>query len=168
MELYWGIALFALAILIMVIEVFVPSAGILAIVSGICAVGGCVAFFRHSTEAGLLSALFLVLAVPTLLWAMIKYYPHTPIGRRMFLGSPPGEEDSGVQRYQESKRQAQQQAAQLVGAEGVAVTDLHPIGIVKIEGERLQALAETGIIEADTRVKVIAVAGSEVRVRPIG
>jgi membrane-bound ClpP family serine protease len=168
MEIYWGVGLFALAILIMVIEVFVPSGGLLAIVSAVSAIGGCVAFFRHSTEAGLLSALFLLVAVPIAIWVTIKYYPHTPIGRRMFLGSPPGEDSPEAQKHVAERLEAEQQAQQIIGAQGTAVTDLHPVGVVKIEGQRLQALAETGIIEANTPVEVIAVVGTEVRVRPIG
>jgi membrane-bound serine protease (ClpP class) len=52
----------------------------------------------------------------------------------------------------------------LVGAEGVATTDLNPIGSVQMKSELWTATAETPPIEKGAKVKVVAVEGLRVRV----
>ncbi|HEB60417.1 MAG TPA: hypothetical protein ENJ06_01175 [Phycisphaeraceae bacterium] len=168
MELAWGVSLFAVAVLLFVLELFVPSGGIIGVVAAICALAGCVAFFQYSPQAGLIASISLAIVAPVGIWGAFKIYPHTPVGRRMILGTPPGEEDEAARRRIEQKLAEEEKARQIIGAEGVTVTDLHPVGVVRIEGERMQALAESGIIEANTRVKVIAVEGTELKVRAIG
>ena len=124
MELVWGAGLFAAALLLFVIEMLVPSAGILGITAAICAIAGCVAFFMYSPMIGMLSAVFLIVAAPTAAYAAFKYYPHTPIGRRMILGNTaPGEDDESAQRRAYEKAETQAREQQIVGAEGVAVTE---------------------------------------------
>ncbi len=53
----------------------------------------------------------------------------------------------------------------LLGATGVAETDLRPAGRAKIGGEHLDVVAE-GFVPPGTRVKVVAVRGNVVVVRP--
>ncbi len=43
----------------------------------------------------------------------------------------------------------------LIGAEGVAETDLHPSGIATIDGERLDVVSEGGFIAQGSRVRVL-------------
>ena len=45
----------------------------------------------------------------------------------------------------------------LLGKQGEAVTVLRPIGTVRIEGKRFDAMAETGSIESGQNIEVIAV-----------
>jgi membrane-bound serine protease (ClpP class) len=58
-------------------------------------------------------------------------------------------------------------APALVGAAGVAVSDLRPVGICRINDLRLECLAEGGVIDAGRRVKVVSVLGNEVKVRAV-
>ncbi len=53
----------------------------------------------------------------------------------------------------------------LVGREGVAHSTLRPSGIVMIDGERLDAMAETGMIDEGKRVRVLRTQGYQVVVR---
>lgn len=53
----------------------------------------------------------------------------------------------------------------LVGAEGVAMTDLRPVGAVRIDGTRYDALAEVGVIAAGTKVRVTKVEFNQIKVR---
>ena len=55
---------------------------------------------------------------------------------------------------------------QLIGVNGVSITALRPVGTVKIEGKRIDALAETGVIDADTPVVVTDVYDNQIKVRP--
>jgi membrane-bound ClpP family serine protease len=56
--------------------------------------------------------------------------------------------------------------APAVGARGKALTDMRPVGSCLLGNQRVECLAEGGVIPAGTPVKVIAVEGMEVRVRP--
>lgn len=48
------------------------------------------------------------------------------------------------------------------GAVGEAITTLRPVGVVEIDGERYDAIAEAEYIEAGTRVQVLRVQGYQV------
>jgi len=50
------------------------------------------------------------------------------------------------------------------GAEGVAVGDLHPEGIVRVNGENWSAVAVNGPVRAGTPVQVVRVAGVRLEV----
>jgi membrane-bound serine protease (ClpP class) len=45
--------------------------------------------------------------------------------------------------------------ATLVGARGVALTDLHPAGAVEVDGARIDVVAEAGFIAAGTTVEIV-------------
>ncbi len=46
--------------------------------------------------------------------------------------------------------------ARYLGREGIAVTPLRPVGIVEIDGERIEAVTEGQYIAAGSRVRVVA------------
>lgn len=163
--LFWGIGLLAASLALVALEVTLPTGGLLAIVSGGCAIGSVVCFFRVSTTWGMLGLLALLILMPTALAFGLKVWPHTPVGRRMILGGETAEED--VQRRLEARRQEEELAKALIGVRGTALTDLRPIGLVRIEGERIDALAEGGVIPAGSEVRVTAVEGSQIKVRRV-
>jgi membrane-bound serine protease (ClpP class) len=55
----------------------------------------------------------------------------------------------------------------LIGAEGVVLTDLRPVGVIQVDGQRFDALSETGLIRAGSRVKVTKIDSNQVKVRGI-
>ncbi|MBI2614443.1 MAG: nodulation protein NfeD [Gemmatimonadetes bacterium] len=57
--------------------------------------------------------------------------------------------------------------ADLVGVEGVAVTDLHPSGIAIIAGERLDVVSEAGFTPKGARVRVVRSEGYRHVVAPV-
>ena len=79
--LMWGFGLFALAFLLLTLELFIPSGGMLAGLAAISAVSGVVSFFRHSMGWGLTSSAALLVLIPASVSLMIKVWPHTPVGR---------------------------------------------------------------------------------------
>jgi membrane-bound serine protease (ClpP class) len=54
--------------------------------------------------------------------------------------------------------------ASLVGAEGVALSDLDPYGTVRVRSEEWSAESEDGAIQAGAKVKVLAEDGLKLRV----
>mgnify|MGYP003435122151 FL=1 len=51
--------------------------------------------------------------------------------------------------------------------QGVAITSLRPSGQVEIEAERYDAMAESGLLDAGTAVKVIEISGNILVVRKV-
>lgn len=168
MELVWGFGLFVVALLLLVMELFIPSAGILGIMAAIAAIGGIVACFAHSPAAGATSLLVVMVGAPFLIYLAFKIYPSTPIGRRLILGSTtPGDDSVEARHHEEEQAREQERLTRLIGVEGVVVTDCRPVGTIRIEGQRVQALAESGVLETGDRVIVIDIEGNDLRVRRV-
>lgn len=159
--LWWGIALFGSALLVLALELFIPSGGLLSLLCLGLAVSGVVCFFRVSNGAGLASTGAVLVMGPLAAYFFLKIYPDTPMGRRLILGDPDGRPSGADDPSRDDAGGA------LVGAEGVAVTDMRPMGTVEIDGKRLEAAAELGLIHAGTKVRVTGVEGVKVRVRAV-
>ena len=162
--LLWGLGLLGVAFLLFVIEVFVPSGGVIAVTAAVVAIAGVVCLFRHDTVWGIAGLLAVLLLTPMLFMLALKIWPSTPIGQRMMYGDATPEDRQRRQRVEFEAREARQA---LVGAEGVVQTDLRPVGVVKIDGVRHDALAEIGLIEAGQRVVVVSVTDNQIKVRAV-
>ncbi len=159
----WGFGLLGAALLLLVAEIFIPSGGIIGVTACLLAIAAVVAFWRVSWVWGVTSLLLELVLAPVAVNFMLRVMPHTPVGRQLILDD---EGDIARRHAQEAKRTAEQAQA-LVGASGAALTDLRPVGTVEIEGTRIEALAEGGMIRSGTRVRVTSVEGSQVRVRAV-
>jgi len=158
-----GLGLIAASLLLIVVEVFVPSGGLIAITAGIAALVGVISLlFRYDPWWGLMGLIALMVIGPAALGFALKVWPNTPLGRKMLLGDTT-EDQLEAQRQQERSERDALQA--LVGAEGVAMTDLRPVGAVRIDGTRYDALAEVGVIAAGTKVRVTKVEFNQIKVR---
>ncbi|MFN5661070.1 MAG: hypothetical protein ACK48N_03145 [Planctomyces sp.] len=85
--LFWGLALLGLAVLLLVIDVFVPSMGVLALTSFCVAVAAVVVLFNYSQTWGLIGATLVVIGGPIAFFFLLNIMPSTPIGRRLVLGT---------------------------------------------------------------------------------
>lgn len=159
--LIWGLALLGIAAILLVVEVFVPSAGVIASISGISALAGVIILWMHDTAWGLAGLLVTLVLGPTMLYWAFKMMPHTPMGRAILGGRP--DEELDAREMSEHERLMSRKA--LVGLHGIALTDLRPIGDVEIEGQHIEALAEMGWIEAGSPVVVTHADGLEIKVR---
>ena len=56
--------------------------------------------------------------------------------------------------------------AALMGRVGVVLTDLRPVGSIRIDGQKHEAISEVGFVHAGTEVRVTAVDDAQIRVRP--
>ncbi len=161
--LFWGIGLLAAALLLVILEVFVPSGGLIAIAASCCAVAGVVCLFRVSPTWGLVGILTLLILAPLAFSFALKVWPHTPIGRRM-LGEKPPEQVEAERLAAERERD---QRLALIGQEGLVLTDLRPVGIVEVQGKRFDALSEESLIRAGSRVRVTVVEPNQIKVRRV-
>ncbi|QDU71727.1 NfeD family protein [Mucisphaera calidilacus] len=152
--LIWGVLLIAIGFAIVVLEFFVPSAGVLAVVASACMVVGIVCLFLRDTTAGLIATVLVLIAMPVVIGWGVRLLPETPIFRWLTLDAP-------------ASKSEETEHASLVGQEGVAVKDLHPIGPCTINGKRMECLAQGGMIQAGSRVRVTSESAFEVKVRAI-
>jgi membrane-bound ClpP family serine protease len=161
--LFWGLGLLAASLLLIVVEVFVPSMGVIAIVAAACAVAGVICMFRVSLGWGVASLATVAVLGPMAFGFALKVWPSTPIGRAM-LGEPTPEEAEAARQAAMKERDA---LLALVGAEGKVLTDLRPVGVVEIDGRRYEALSESSLIRAGARVRVTVIEGSRMKVRSL-
>ncbi len=158
--LVWSIVLMLLGLALVMLEVFIPSGGILgflSIASLIAAIW--MAFYHGGQRVGFAFVVVAALGVPGVLILAFKWWPHTPMGKRLLLDLPKSEEvlpDSPLRRTLRS----------FVGKAGVAKSLMLPSGAIQVEGMTIDALSEGMPIEAGQRVRVVAVRGNRVVVRP--
>ncbi len=167
--LWWGIALTALALVLFFIELLVPTGGLLALLCGTAAIGSIVAFFMHDTMIGVTALAVYAVGTPILLVFVFKLWLHSPLSKRMVLGGNAMLAEPGEESYRESEKARMQRLKrleELIGAEGVTVSALRPVGFVKINGQRIDAMAESGVIEGNTPVIVTDVYDNQIKVRP--
>lgn len=168
--LLWGFILLAAALALLVVELFVPSGGLIGALAGVAAIGSIAAFFKYETFWGVMATGAYVVLTPITLVFMFKVWVHSSIGRSLILGgSDPtstelSDENAPASEYARVERLAR--LRELIGADGVTATALRPVGIVVIQNERIDALAESGIIEAGTPVVVTDVYDNQIKVRP--
>ena len=159
--LSWAILLLICGLVLIVLEVFVPSGGVigfLSIAALMTAIG--MAFYQSGLETGLAFVGVIAVAVPSLLALAFRWWPQTPMGKRLLLGVPDPNEllpDSPMRRT----------LKELVGHVGTAKSLMLPSGAVEIDGMTLDALSEGLPIEAGQRVRVIEVRANRIVVRPV-
>ena len=149
---------FACAALI-IAEVFVPSGGLISICALVCLIGGVVIFFRHSATAGWVGIVIALIMIPTVLVIAYKIFPETRFGRSVTLTPPKRQQGDAVPDTAELK--------ELLGAVGVVLTPLRPVGICDFSGQRVECVAESGYVDKDNKVKVINVESTQLTVRMI-
>jgi len=160
--LIWGLALLGLALVLGVLEVFVPTGGILGAVSLCIAAAGVVCLFRESFEWGAAGLAAVLVIAPLGIWFGVTIMPSTAIGRKLILGGEPADEVSQL-----ARAAAAEPYRHLRGQTGLAITDLRPVGTVRFGSEKVDVLSEAGIVAAGTTVRVTHVQGFEIKVRAV-
>lgn len=164
-NIIWGFGLFVGGLLLFIIEVLIPTGGIIGVAAALVAIAGVVAFWMESTTWGLASTLALIVLIPVAFQFAIKVMPHTPFGRMLILGS---EEDEEQQEFERVKAEAEehQRVQEMLGTKGVAKTDLRPVGSASFGGgEYVEVISELGVIEAGADVVITHVEGATIKVR---
>jgi len=161
--LFAGLGLILVGLLLMFVEAFVPSGGVIAIAAAICAIAGVVILFRHDTTWGVIGLLSVMVLGPVSFFSALSVLPNTKIGQQM-MG--PGVEEIAAERAKEELAHRTAREA-LIDREGVARSALRPVGIIEIDGERHDATAVGGVVDIGARVRVVRVDGMQISVRAI-
>ncbi len=156
----WPILLLGLGAGLAILEVFFPSAGILAFLSAAAIVAAIVMGFYQGPLTGILTLIAAAIGMPAILILGFKYWPHTAIGRRMMLTAPTSEEvlpqDPDFDRLKG-----------LIGRTGRAKSKMLLSGVVTIDGQTIDAVSESMPIEVGQAVRVVQVRANRVVVRPL-
>jgi membrane-bound serine protease (ClpP class) len=156
--MYWPFLILLAAVVLLIMEAFVPSGGVLGVMSATAFVAAiCAAFAYGGLKLGTAFMAVTALVIPVLIYALIKVWPMTPFGKRILIQPP---ESSQVLPQLHRDRQ------QLVGQHGVAISPLLPAGAIRIGGRTLDAISDGMTIEKGTPVEIIAVRNNSLVVRP--
>ncbi|CAF0696998.1 NfeD family protein [Candidatus Methylacidithermus pantelleriae] len=151
----WVICLFLSGLFLLIAETFVPGV-ILGVLGGLCIAGSLVCGFYFLgpgwgmgiavAELGLLVGVFL---------AWIKFFPRTPLAKRMVLSSsaPASVVPSDWNR--------------LVGQVGHLESPCRPVGVARIGGRRYTVASEEGFLPRGTQVRVKRVEGTQMIVESL-
>ncbi len=149
------ILLVILGILAIGLEFFLPG-GILGVV-GVAAIAGAVVlcFTEYGGGAGLVATAVAVLFIVGALSFWLKYFDKVGPGKDLMLNA------------QVTKDEALDQYTSFIDQEGVTQTALRPAGKAQISGQRLDVVAESGMIDPGEAVRVVKVEGSRIVVRRV-
>src|SRR3972149_2051122 len=90
--LAWSILLMLVGCVVLVLEVFIPSGGILAVLSAAAFVGSILLAFQRGPVTGFSFVMTTIVLVPAVLVLAFKIWPKTRIGKA-FMGELPTEEE---------------------------------------------------------------------------
>lgn len=161
----WAILLILIGLVLLILEAFIPSSGILFVLSTACLViGVTMVFFAPESEGGgvfggLVTIGILVILIPLLVALWFHVWPRTPMGRKFFLPAP--EEDVAAALPDSAGTE------NLRGQIGQTLTELRPSGVTLILGKRVDTKTEGMFVPAGRWVRVVDVRFGQVTVRPL-
>jgi membrane-bound serine protease (ClpP class) len=154
-----GLALVLGSFLFLLAELFIPSGGILFVLSLVGLAVGVAFTFFHSTAAGVLTLLAVFVILPFFGAWVLHYWPRTALGRRFFLTAP--SQDATVQSLPPVK-----ELEDLRGHFGRTLSALRPAGVCDFNGRRVDVVTEGMMVEPGQWVRCVDVQGARVVVRP--
>lgn len=155
--LVWAMLLLILGLALIVLEMFIPSGGLLGVLAAAAVVGSMFVAVKYSpsTAVGASFVIGELIGVCVVIALALKYWPNTAIGRRIAPELPRPEDVLPSNEFQD-----------LLGKIGHAKSPMLPSGAVQIDGRTVNAVSEGMAIDAGQLVKVIEVRGNRIVVRP--
>ena len=154
------IVLLLLAAMVLVLfELLTPTFGVLATLALAALAGSIWLAFTVNSVLGLIVLLVALVGTPVYIVMLVRLLPKTRVGRSLFLGQTPKSSATAAPDLEHYRS--------LIGKTGVAETTLRPSGAVRVDGGRIIAQAESGIIEKGETVEVIAANMADVIVRRV-
>lgn len=149
-EPFYSALLVGLGLILFLLEIFVPSGGVLGVIAFLLAGLGVYGFFHQGRPVLGGGAILLTLgsAAAILAFGLKRLRMEGTLSPDTTLTV-----DQGI--------------SDLVGKEGTAISPLRPAGIARIDGRRIDVVASGRFIEKDTPVRVVETSGNRVVVRAI-
>ncbi|MEM9701943.1 MAG: NfeD family protein, partial [Planctomycetota bacterium] len=159
---YYALLLLAVGLAVLVVEVFIPSGGLLGILC-LCCLGGsvmCAVWQWWGTNPLAFWAYIggVVVLIPSTLGGSFFMLPRTAFGRRL-LQEPPTPEETA------SFTEERAALAAAVGRSGVTLTLHTPGGMVEVDGVRHHAEARGPMLDPGEAIRVVGSRGNRLLVR---
>ena len=153
----YAILFLAVGIALAMLEVLIPSGGVLGVLSAAAIIGSLVLAFKEDTSTGVTFLIIVVVFVPTVIIVGLKIFPKTPIGKKLILAPSV---ESEIQRG--SAGVGEEDYSNLMGKTGKTITPLRPSGIAEIDGRRYSVVAEGELIDNKTDIVVVEIEGNNI------
>ncbi|HEC03322.1 MAG TPA: hypothetical protein ENI81_07265 [Phycisphaerales bacterium] len=157
--LIFAVFLYFICAVLIVAEIFVPSGGLISIFALACLAGGIAIFFQYSAVAGWIGVAIAPVMIAVVLVIAYRMFPKTRFGKSVTLDPPERQQGDAVPDTDQLK--------ELLGAVGVVLTPLRPVGMCDLSGRRVECVAESGYVDKGKKVKVIDVESTQLTVRII-
>lgn len=151
--------LFAVALIILTAEIFVPSHGLLSVAGLAFLIAAIVKTFALGHTQGTIAVFATLVALPAFVVTAIKIWPNTKIGRLIAPLNP------DAKRHRRAGEE-QDHLEAFVGSYGRTVTPLRPVGTCVFGDRRLPCVSDSGMIDADRPVRAVGVRGLNLEVMP--
>ncbi len=156
-ELAIIVLLFLAGTLVLTLEIFIPSYGVLSVVGVGFLIAAIVKTFAYGGDtAGVVSIIACCIFLPTFAYISVKYWRLTPIGRRIVPANPV---------LTEADMASLTKLNAFVGKTGTTVSPLRPVGICTFQGQRISCVAEVGTVEAGVGVVALGIKNGNLTVR---
>jgi membrane-bound ClpP family serine protease len=164
--LAWGLGLMAVAFVLLIVDIFVPTFGVLSLLSVALSLGGVICLFQVDALWGFIGLGIVLIGGPAVFFFGLQIMPSTPLGRKLILGAddPQNEDGGGVRKAID---ETERHLLSLIGTEAVVLSDLRPIGTVAVADRRYDALSETTLVRAGDKVRITSVDAGTLKVRPV-
>lgn len=137
------ILLFALGLVMLAFEVFVPG-GVLGVLGSLLMLLGCgLAFAEFGLRGGTAATALALVLIGFTLYFELFLLPRTRFGKKLFLERAIG-----------AKSQPPPAADSIIGATGETLTTLAPSGFVLIAGKKYEAASQSGLLPQGAAIKV--------------
>jgi len=169
LALYWEIILFAIGILLIILEIFViPGFGITGILGIVMLFAGLMLSLLDNTGFNFSSitgrdmlVAFITVGFGVMSAIALMFFLSDRIGRNgMFKRLALTADQEGFQGTPD-------EPAKVIGLTGLAITDLRPAGKVEVEGEQYDAVSERVFVEKGKAVKVLRYSIGQLYVEPV-
>jgi membrane-bound ClpP family serine protease len=154
--------LFVGAFICLIAELVVPAHGFMALLCAAFTISGIISSFIVGPIFGMICLFAALILTPILVAAFVKFYPHSPVGRRVLLRGP------NPLKISASSKEQQIELSALVGREGVAITMLRPSGAGLFESQRIACISDGPIIEKGNPIRGVGVSGGQLVVQATG
>ncbi|MDI6880475.1 MAG: NfeD family protein [Desulfitobacteriaceae bacterium] len=148
-------ALFALGLVLLILEIFVPG-GILGLI-GIVSLISAIIFASNSLLEGFLYSMLTLIGLAVLIFVSFRF----PATRRYWERLSLTARQTNRAGYVAPKSDYQR----YLGRNGIALTQLRPAGTAEFGDERVDVVTEGGFIKSGSAIKVISVEGTRIVVR---
>jgi len=139
-------------VLLLSLEIFVPG-GVLGIIGGLMIMTTIFMSLFIFEKYGVLIAFLIIIFAVAVLILWINIFPKTYLGKRISLSNTLKTAKSNDDRKD------------LIGAEGVVISELRPSGFAKINGKKLDVVSSGDLIEEGKEIVVTNVEGFRIVVK---